>query len=279
MILPSRKQFRDSDHFVENFLDSIQTYSDLKIADYINFRQYKQTLISIFEEVTEVNFASKVFLTDDPFSVLSVAFRLVGLLEWESDSNLNNVSISILQRLVKEKDKSTINYLCDKLVELGIIEIIRNYSIEDVLVGIYLSDFSRKSDTQYKYDLFRKQVVHRLTTIFAEEQYSWNENFKAFENSFDLCLLKDNEPKIVFDIDYYTTSGSKPTRILREYGVLQYHLATRNISFVWITDGAGYFRMKNVLKKTYRIIGNIYNIHQLKSDFVSDAKSFNNQWY
>ncbi len=81
---------------------------------------------------------------------------------------------------------------------------------------------------------------------------------------FDFVLLYHNEPKVVIETNFYTTSGSKIGINEKEYLALHQKIANTNegLVFIWVTDGS--YWLSTTGKKSYE---------RLVSSFQDDLKN------
>ncbi|MCL6481439.1 MAG: type II restriction endonuclease [Firmicutes bacterium] len=96
----------------------------------------------------------------------------------------------------------------------------------------------------------------------------------AYKNSstgkkVDFAILHKNKVKLGVEVNFYTTLGSKPTEIKRAYQNVNRELAKVGVQLVWITDGAGYLKMRRSLKEAFKVHPNIYN-YQLAVSYLKD---------
>jgi len=85
----------------------------------------------------------------------------------------------------------------------------------------------------------------------------------------DYVILKNEVPKVAIEVNFYSTSGSKPSEVLeRAYPNLQNNLKNKNIGFIVITDGLGWEKMKPVIKTAFNKINYLLNIKQAKSGLL-----------
>ncbi len=85
--------------------------------------------------------------------------------------------------------------------------------------------------------------------------------------------LRYKDKIIGIEVNFYTSSGSKPTEIKRSYAHVDRELEKVGVTLVWITDGIGYKVMKKSLKEAREIHPNIYNFKMMKSSLEEDVLS------
>lgn len=86
---------------------------------------------------------------------------------------------------------------------------------------------------------------------------------------FDFIFINNQNHIFVCECNFYNTSGSKLNEVARSYRILsRLFNKTRNITFVWFTDGCGWIASKSVLKETFQELSTIYNIFDLQQGII-----------
>lgn len=86
---------------------------------------------------------------------------------------------------------------------------------------------------------------------------------------FDYVIYKNNVPMIVFECNFYNSTGSKPIEVAHAYVGLQEDVDANNLSFVWVTDGQGWNKMFSTLMNVAGDIDFIVNYNMLNRVFDS----------
>lgn len=135
------------------------------------------------------------------------------------------------------------------LIELGLIkgkDYEKEYSISSIenRLGINLSEISNQGTTVKRFDfvIFVKNHVYAIETNF------------------------------------YSSGGSKLNETARSYEMLARKSKNiENFTFIWITDGKGWFSAKNNLKETFDVLDTLYNISDLKKNCLTKILGIGNQ--
>ena len=80
---------------------------------------------------------------------------------------------------------------------------------------------------------------------------------------FDYVIYKNKVPKIVFECNFYNSTGSKPIEVAHAYANLQEDIDKTNLTFIWVTDGLGWKKMYSALMNAGENIDFILNYHML----------------
>lgn len=71
----------------------------------------------------------------------------------------------------------------------------------------------------------------------------------------DFVVYFKNKPRIVVECNFYNTTGSKPIETANAYVDLQRKIRGKeDISFIWITDGPAWGKMKQTIMQSFREI-------------------------
>lgn len=88
----------------------------------------------------------------------------------------------------------------------------------------------------------------------------------------DYVILQNGEQRIAIEVNFYSTSGSKPSEVLgRAYPEVQENLKKKGLGFIVITDGIGWESMKPVISTAYEKLDYLMNIRQAKSGELERA--------
>jgi len=154
---------------------------------------------------------------------------------------------------------------CEKLVRFcertGILDLILGTKdLYDYLLGVEvgLDTNARKNRSG---DIFQK-LVHaslnknlqgELTIVSEDPSFSLYRSMSSRkmieEKTHDFVIYSHGEPRFVIEANFYNVIGSKPPSIAESYSKMSEAAETRNVDFVWITDGPAWRLMQNPLKR------------------------------
>jgi len=174
-----------------------------------------------------------------------IFMRKTGLFELLQNHIINNLidyALGVETGLDSNGRKNRGGHLMENLVE----SFIRRYSITEFYKEMRLSDIEK----QWEIDL------------------SAVSNDGKTEKRFDFVIKTD---KMIYAIEtnFYSSSGSKLNETARSYKTLALEVDTIDgFTFVWFTDGLGWFNAKNNLEETFDIMEHIYNIKDLENGIL-----------
>ena len=95
---------------------------------------------------------------------------------------------------------------------------------------------------------------------------------KGLENKvFDGSLYNPMRRKLyLFEINNFSSSGSKMSAIVGQFVGISEALATTNIEFIYITDGRGWKIDQSNLKRAIKNVSKVFNYEMLERGFLDD---------
>lgn len=97
-------------------------------------------------------------------------------------------------------------------------------------------------------------------------------NIDKNNRRFDFALFnRHSEQLYLFEVNYYSSQGSKLKATAGEYQYLNDLLKSQGVNFVWITDGKGWLTALSSLEETFNHNDYVINIDMLKNgilDFI-----------
>lgn len=300
MILKSRQNYTSSEDFRNRFIDSI-TPGIIPRKDFISWRQidekfdkyesgirfYKQlgTTTRTDEEFDEYLYDG-LLSSDNPAFLIKTGFELLGHTGDVYVSNVDYLKFSDLNKEIdseNEEDRKLVGSFSLVLSELGLRSVTQDISLENYFYGVQVGlESNRRKNVggeafKQAIKIELKLMVRELNSdgiecvLKEEDKIIYQDGITSKKVDFSIKL---GEKALGIEVNFYTASGSKPTEIKRSYGLVNSELERVGVALVWITDGAGYFDMKNSLKEARDIHMNTYNFSMMKESFKEDVIDF-----
>lgn len=156
--------------------------------------------------------------------------------------------------------------------------------IESAFLGVQvgLESNRRKSVGGETFNHWVRQLLESTCGLLGRDcgvQHEVRIPYKDSPNgkTVDFALLYQGKVRIGVEVNFYTTSGSKPSEIKRAYQNVNRELAVGGVELVWITDGAGYLKMKRSLKEAFEAHRNTYNFEMANRYLKDDIYDFLNK--
>jgi len=166
--------------------------------------------------------------------------------------------------------------IAEIFVEMGLVEFLKEVrSVEDVVKGVLLGlePNARKNRRGAKLEAVINGLISSTIEKINKEK-GLNLSFEPQmyvdlvneRKKIDYVILQNGKQKIAIEVNFYSTSGSKPSEVLgRAYPEVQENLKKRGLGFIVITDGIGWESMKPVISTAYEKLDYLINIKQAMS--------------
>ncbi len=114
---------------------------------------------------------------------------------------------------------------------------------------------------------FKEMNAPDVERDFGVDLSMMSNNGKA-PKRFDFVVKTENCVYLL-ETNFYNAGGSKLNETSGSYELITDELKdNKDVSFIWITDGAGWFVAKNRLEKVFDVLDNLYNINDLKNGIL-----------
>lgn len=174
--------------------------------------------------------------------------------------------------------------------ETGLFDLLQNHIINnlyDYVLGIEvgLDSNGRKNRgghlmenlvEEYIVKAGYKKDVNYFKEMYLEDiEGKWDLDLSAISGNnvstkrFDFVIKTDNQVYLI-ETNFYSSGGSKLNETSKSYKMIAEK--TKNIdgvTFVWITDGAGWKYARKNLEETFNILDTIYNIDDLENGIIN----------
>lgn len=289
MLLKSRTEYESSESFREVFLSSV-TPGIIERSNFIKWQlifskneKYKHFFdffkqINLEDKEIGVQQLADAFMSaDSSIDYIKTAFELIGHTGDNYVSNIDYLDFKVFSE--NEKTQEDMLYISNLLCDLGLFNIL-DFDLENYFTGVQvgLETHRRKNIGGETFSFIMKneleEVVKELerrglkTELHKEMKVLYKDGKTS--KTVDYCLASGDK-KIGLEVNFYTSSGSKPTEIKRSYGQVNPELEKVNTLLVWVTDGIGYEKMQKSLKEARDIHKNIYNLKMFQEHFADDA--------
>ena len=260
-----------SDDFLSTLLESNHTYDF-----YVNWEKVYDNLKNHLVEIGILNSLNKV-----PANELESKFRVI-IVRYSEVVPLLPLILAIRNKKVpvfnvEDKSSKIINFSktgfnIDEIVEFsiktGLLDLFNN--IDDLysyLVGteVGLDTNARKNRSGHIFEnavgtLLQEKIANLDGFYIMKEEFV---NDIDRNKRFDFVIYKNNTARIVFECNFYNSTGSKPIEVAHAYANLQEDVDKTNLIFIWVTDGQGWKKMHSNLMNAGENIDYIFNYNML----------------
>jgi len=262
----------------------------LNPADYTNWDGIKAKVKAIRREIALLQSLDKDNPVDDLTDLLHNNSRVLKVLQLLIAHTPERIFFDEKDKYIDFKsdlenvanDTERAKAIAEIFVEMGLVEFLKEVrSVEDVVKGILLGlePNTRKNRRGAKLEAAINNIISStieninkekgLNLSFEPQMYVDLANERK---KIDYVILQDGKQKIAIEVNFYSTSGSKPSEVLgRAYPEVQENLKKKGLGFIVITDGIGWESMKPVISTAYEKLDYLMNIKQAKSGELEKA--------
>lgn len=275
MVNYSKMKYSSLDEFSNDFLNTLLE-TNHTYEFYVNWEKVYNNLENKLVEISILNSLNKVQPNEveSKFREIISKYReVVPLLPLILA--IRNKKVPILN--VEDKSSKIINFskngfdteeIVDFSIKTGLLDLFNN--IDDLysyLVGteVGLDTNARKNRSGHIFEdavgtLIEEKIKNRNGFSFMDEEFVDDIDRNK---RFDFVIYKNRTPKIVFECNFYNSTGSKPIEVAHAYADLQNEINETDLIFIWVTDGLGWKKMMSSLMNAGANIDFIVNYRQL----------------
>jgi len=137
----------------------------------------------------------------------------------------------------------------------------RTGTLMENIVSNFLKDFC----TENKNFHYIEQATQKRIKQFFDYDIAIDKNSRRFDFALYDTL---NKKLYLFEVNYYSGGGSKLKATAGEYQYLNDFLKAQNLTFIWVTDGIGWFTALNPLEETFNHNDYVINLEMLKNNIL-----------
>lgn len=102
-------------------------------------------------------------------------------------------------------------------------------------------------------------LVSQKKFSYLQQKFSLKVPPALINRRFDIALL-GKQANINIEVNFYSGGGSKPEEIVESYITRNNELHRSNWKFIWVTDGQGWYSMRNQIERAFKEIDYILNV-------------------
>lgn len=274
--------------FIKEFFETL-TPGVIPRNQFIDWAQIKskckayEDTIELFQEIpasdpkkiaTEIQ--GTLLSVDDPLHIIKGCFELLGHTNEYYVSDRDNLDLETAASEIREGSEKAASQVTTLLLDLGLRNLLAQTDVASAFLGVQvgLESNRRKSVGGAAFNRWIQKLLESTCGLLGA-QYELSPElqipYKDSRNKkkVDFGVLYRGKARIGVEVNFYTTSGSKPSEIKRAYQNVNLELREVGVELVWITDGAGYLKMKKSLEEAFRVHPNTYN-YEMASKYLKD---------
>lgn len=263
----------------QNFIDWAQIKE--KCAQYLDITDYLNGIREVPPGKLATEIRDSLLSADDPLQLIKGCFEILGHTNSYYVSDVDNFDLEAAARQIKDGSEKAAKHCAALLLDLGLAKMLATNDAASAFLGVQvgLESNRRKSVGGETFNQWVRNLLESTCALLGADyalrpeekiQYQKSENGKKV----DFAILYKGKTLIGIEVNFYTTSGSKPSEIKRAYENVNRELNKVGVELVWITDGAGYLKMKRSLEEAFGIHRNTYNFEMARRYFKEDILNF-----
>ncbi len=266
------------DYFLKTLLETNRSYEF-----YVDWEKIKRNMAQCVTEISILNSLSKVeshkrkdklreiiqkYPEVIPIIPLIIAIRDKNIVILDIGDKLFFKEISFIPK-VKDEEIEDILEFCDKSGIINLFVKINDLYAYILGMEVGLDSNARKNRSgkifEQILELFLKKKIREFNAnLILKSQ----DNIKLKRNKvFDFVIYKNNEPKIVMECNFYSSTGSKPIETANAYISLQKEVDEEDLTFIWVTDGPAWKLMQDTVRSSFNEIEFPMNYRVLENKF------------
>lgn len=256
-----------------------------------NIKEYELNLHTLNYLVGKENIYERALdlFTKQPELIKTIPLLLASrenrldVLEVDSNTNMSFYSLDF-----KAVDTSNIVSYVDFCSESGLLDFLQNHinkNLVDYAFGVEagLDSNARKNRSGKVMEAILNKYVSsacehlqlefksQATPTYILQEWGVEVPKHEAERSFDEAIFDPKTKKLwLIETNYYGGGGSKLKAVAGEFSDLNRLIKyeSKNIDFIWVTDGQGWNTSKNSLQEAFAQINYIFNLNMLKNGFL-----------
>jgi len=286
MVLYNNLGYNSLEEYEEDFMNTLLV-TNHTFNYFVNWDKIYDKLLKNITEISILNSLNKVppEKVEDQFrEILTYYPEVVPILpsilavRYEKDKKY---IIDIFDGEFKEYDFSDENYNINDIIyfskKTGLLELFNNITdlytyLLGTEVGLDTNARKNRSGTTFEF------IVENLLKDELKEYDEYNVISQGYVDHIernkiaDFIIYKNGVQKVIIECNFYNSTGSKPIEVANAYIDLQEQLSKENLTFIWITDGQGWKKMKKTMKNVDQNIDYVLNYNILKNNLLKILK-------
>jgi type II restriction enzyme len=252
-----------------------------KCKEYADVVEYFGSVAVVGEKQLAQEIRDSLLASDDPWHLLKGAFELLGHTNDYYVSDRDNFDFAEVAYRIRHGSEKDAAVCANLILDLGLRNILAPGELRGAFLGVQvgLESNRRKSVGGSVFNEWVRRLVESTCGLLGADYRVTSEEkiqYKDSTNSkrVDFAIAHRGQVRIGVEVNFYTTSGSKPSEIKRAYDTVNRELNRVGVELVWITDGAGYLKMKRSLEEAFKTHPNTYNYEMARRHLKEDVMDF-----
>lgn len=202
------------------------------------------------------------------------------------DKDSDIIDYNFEERILKKEEIDKFLLFSEKTGLKRFFKKLSHRSLLDYLTGVEvgMDTHARKNRSGKAMELviepilnqIKENISERLNIIpqkyfrYIEKNFDFKVSPSLRNRKSDFIIIKNNKKVINIEVNFYRGTGSKPQEIVDSYINRQTDLKEDGFHFIWITDGEGWKGQKNQIKKGFRRVDYLLNLHFVREGLLEE---------
>lgn len=286
MVLYKNLGYNSLEEYEDDFMNTLLV-TNHTFNYFVNWEKIYDKLLKNITEISILNSLNKVpsDKVEDQFrEILTYYPEVVPILpsilavRYEKDKKY---IIDIFDGEFKEYDFNDESYNIDDIIyfskKTGLLELFNNITdlytyLLGTEVGLDTNARKNRSGTTFEF------IIEHLLKDALDEYDEYKVISQGYVDHIDrnkradFIIYKNGVQKVIIECNFYNSTGSKPIEVANAYIDLQEQLSKENLTFIWITDGQGWKKMRSTMKTVDKNIDYVLNYNILKNNLINILK-------
>lgn len=248
-----------------------------KCQRYDSAIEYFQNVPSSDTPTLQKEIRDALLSADDPIQLIKGGFELLGHTNDYYVSDKDNISFQEAASEIAKGSTKTATNVAGLLLDLGLTNLLGSDDVQSAFLGVQvgLESNRRKSVGGAVFCQWVRELLESTCGLLGANYGLVPEQRIPYKNpangkTVDFAIVFRGKTRIGVEVNFYTTTGSKPSEIKRAYGQVNRELSQVGVELAWITDGAGYLKMQRSLREAFEAHPNTYNYEMARRWIKTD---------
>lgn len=244
---------------VGQYLNELSLLNSLTKVDISERNKHMENLIIKYPQVVEVlPFLIAERVKNGKLNIFDPELEQIVVFEFKKEKISREIAAKIVE-------------FCNKTGIMNLFQ--QTKDVHDYLLGVEvgIDTNARKNRSG---EIFEKMCQNKMATLLRTEYMPiFNDpNFSLYSSvskkskgkTHDIVVYKNHQPMLIVECNFYNTTGSKPISIAESYVEMNRVAKEKGIDFLWVTDGPGWYEMKEPLIRSMENMDWILNFSMLE---------------
>lgn len=193
----------------------------------------------------------------------------------EYDFNKRDLGENEIDKIILFFEQTGLEYFFNNISQQSLYDYVSG-------VEVGLDTHARKNRSGKAMELVLEPIIKEITNKYGFElivqkpfkvlaKYGIEIGRDISDRKSDFLIVKPSGAIINIEVNYFSGTGSKPQEIVDSYINRQNDLDKYGFEFIWVTDGYGWKRQKNQIRKGFNQVDYLMNLHFVREGLLEEV--------